>query len=151
MMPAGFRAAVDGVVFGAGGRFKVFGIVALKALDEGNAAARGEKGVFAVGFLAAAPAGIAKDVDVRGIEIEPEMLARIALMFGGVVVVLGAAFRGDGVGFVVDEGGIPGGGHRDRLGKNGRDPGAGDAMEAFVAMAVGGKAQARDGRRIGLK
>ena len=64
LVARGFGAAVDGVVLGGGDGAEVFGIVALDAFDEGCAEAGGEEGIFAVGFLAAAPARIAEDVDV---------------------------------------------------------------------------------------
>ena len=69
-MAGGLGAAVDGEVLGGGDDAVVARIVALHAGDEGYAHAGGEKGIFAVGLLAAAPAGIAKDVDVGRPEVE---------------------------------------------------------------------------------
>ena len=69
-------AAVHGVVLGRGDDAEVAGIVALHAADESDSHAAGEEGIFAVGFLAAAPAGIAKDVDIGRPEGEAEEHAR---------------------------------------------------------------------------
>ena len=97
---SGFRPAVDRVVLGRGDRLEVFGIVALHAGDEGHAQLGGEKGIFAVGFLPAPPAGIAKDVDVGRPEIEAEEDAVVP--FALRLVVLGASLGGDGFAFLVD-------------------------------------------------
>jgi hypothetical protein len=80
---------VHGEVLACGYGAQVVGIVALYAVDEGNSQSGGQERVFAVGFLAAAPAGIAKDVDVgrpEGESIEDSVVA-LALR----LVVLGAA------------------------------------------------------------
>src|SRR5690242_14845756 len=50
------RATVNGKVLGRGNNFQVFGIVALQAGYKSNSDAAGEERVFAVSFLAAAPA-----------------------------------------------------------------------------------------------
>ena len=69
-MARGLGAAVHGEVLGRGDDAVVLRIVALHAGDEGDAHARGEERIFAVGFLAAAPARIAEDVDVGRPEVE---------------------------------------------------------------------------------
>ena len=61
----GLGAAVDGVVLGSGDNAEVFRIVALHSGHEGDAHAGSQKRIFAVRFLAASPAGITKDVDIR--------------------------------------------------------------------------------------
>ena len=63
-------AAVHGVMLGRGNGAIVARIVALQARHEGDAHAAGQEGIFAVGLLAAAPARIAEDVDVRRPEVE---------------------------------------------------------------------------------
>src|SRR5690606_4844031 len=65
VVPQRLRSAVDGVMFRASRRQQVVGMAALQSADEGDAESRREKRVLAIGFLAAAPARIAKDVDVR--------------------------------------------------------------------------------------
>ena len=57
-------------VLGRGNNAIVLRIVSLHAGHESYTHARRQKGVFPVRFLAAAPARIAEDVDVRRPEIE---------------------------------------------------------------------------------
>src|ERR1700758_4178181 len=87
------RAAVHGVVFGSGDSLQIVRIIALQTLDEGNAHAAGEKWIFAVGLLPAAPARIAKYVDVRRPDGEPEVDA--VNVVANSLVVLGAGFGRD--------------------------------------------------------
>ncbi|OPZ66652.1 MAG: hypothetical protein BWY82_02970 [Verrucomicrobia bacterium ADurb.Bin474] len=85
---------MHGVVFGAGGREQVVGVVTLKSLHEGNAQAGCEERILSVGFLTAAPARIAKDVHIRrpeGQAPEDGTLERCAL----VTVEFGASFDAD--------------------------------------------------------
>ena len=140
----GFGAAVDGVVFGCGDGAEILGIVALNALNEGGAEAGGEEGIFAVGFLATAPAGIAKDVDVG--RPDGEAVVAVVIVVGDGVVVLGARFSGDDFADGVDERSVPCGGVADGLRKHRGEAGARDAVEAFVPPVVGGNVEARDGR-----
>ena len=63
-------------MFGGGDHLEVMRIVALHALDERHRHAAGEERIFAVGLLAAAPARIAKDVDVGRPEGQAEIAAR---------------------------------------------------------------------------
>ena len=136
-------AGVNGVVLGRGHHARMMRVVALHAGDEGESHAAGEEGVFAVGFLAAAPARIAKDVDVRRPEREPEELFMLIVTNG--LVVLGARFGGDGLAHDVDEARVKRGGHADDLGEDGRGTGEGDAVQTLIPPVVFGHAQARDG------
>src|SRR5947207_3498769 len=63
-VPLGLGAGVYGVVFGRRHDFQILGIVALQSLDEFDSEPAREVRIFAVGFLAAAPARVAKDIDV---------------------------------------------------------------------------------------
>src|ERR1035441_535875 len=90
-------------MFRAGHRLDVFGIVPLKAANKSDAKLCGEKRVFAVGFLTATPARVADNIDVGRVEVETDMLTRVALVFGNIIVVLGAAFGGDYISFLVDQ------------------------------------------------
>jgi hypothetical protein len=101
------RAAVHGKVLGRGDDAVVAGIVALHAGDEGYAHAGGEERIFAVGLLAAAPARIAKDVDVGRPEVEAFKDVAVAGAHG--LHVLDAAFGADDNGHLVDGGGVEGG------------------------------------------
>jgi len=63
------------------------------------------------------------------------------------LVVLGASFGGDGLGLVVDQVVIPGGGHADSLGEYGRVPRMGHSVQRFAPPVIGGNAEPWDGRR----
>ena len=136
-------AGVDGVVFGRGDDAEIARVIALHAGDEGDSHAAGEEGIFAVGFLAAAPAGIAKDVDIGRPEGEAEELFMLIVTNG--FVVFGAGFNGDGLPHGVDELRIPCSGHADDLGKIGGIASEGDAVQAFIPPVVFGDAEAPDG------
>ena len=64
-VPLRLWTAVHGVVLGCGDDFQVVRIVPLHARNKRDAHTAGEIGIFSVGFLAAPPAGIAEDIDVR--------------------------------------------------------------------------------------
>ncbi len=89
----GLGSTVHGEVLGRGYQLEVFGIVALQAFDEFDAHACGEERIFAEGLHAAAPARIAKDIDVRRPEGEAGEAAAIVVAKG--LVVLGAALDRD--------------------------------------------------------
>ena len=109
----------------------------------------GQERVFAVGFLAAAPARVAEDVDVRRPEGQAEMFAAVAVVLGDVIIVLGAGFGGDDVRLLVNQRRVPGGRHADGLRKNRGDAGARHAVQTFVPIIVGRNAQPRNRRRVG--
>ena len=100
------------IVLGRGDDAVIMRIVALHAGDKGHAHARGQERIFAVGLLAAAPAGIAKDVDVRRPEIQALQRCRCAGAHG--LHMLDAPFGADGDGHLVNGGGIEGGAEADR-------------------------------------
>src|SRR5262252_1362019 len=70
LMPRGLRAAVYRIVLGRSNGAVVARIVALHTGDKGNAQAPGQKGVFAVGLLAPAPARVTENVAVRSPKIQ---------------------------------------------------------------------------------
>jgi len=142
-MADGFRARVDGVVFGSGDSLQVVRILTLEASDEGDAEARGQKRIFTVGFLAASPARIAKDIDVGRPIGEAVVAAGVVVLLR--VVEFGASLGGDDVGDAMEEARVPSGGEADGLGENGGDAGARDTVETFVPPVVGGDLQARNG------
>ena len=142
-MAGGLGSGVDGVVLRRGDDAEVGGVVALHTGDEGDGHAAGEEWIFAVGFLSASPAGVAKDIDVGGPEGEAEELFWLAAADG--LVVFGAGFGGDGLAHGVDQLGVPCGGHADDLGEIGGVSGEGDAVEAFVPPVIFGDAEAGDG------
>ena len=77
--------------------------------------AAGEERIFAVSFLAAAPARVAEDVDVGRPEVEA--LEDVAMAGADGLHVMDAAFGADGDGHLVDRGGVEGGGEADGLGE----------------------------------
>src|SRR5262249_26901241 len=93
------RTAVDREVFWRRDYFEITGIVPLQSLDEGDAEARGKIGIFAVGFLAAAPARVAKDVDIRAPEGKPFVTGVLAV--SEEFVVFSASLGRDDVGDLV--------------------------------------------------
>ena len=139
----GLGAAVDRVVFHGGYGFEIVRVVALQTSAEGDAEARGEERAFAVGFLAAAPARVAENVNIGRPDREAFVdLSRTASGANGGVV-FGAGFRGDRFRDAVVERRVPGCGKSDGLGKHGGNPVAGDAMQGLVPPLVGGDAESR--------
>ena len=98
-MPQALGPAVHREVLAGRDGAQVLEVVALHAADEGNAHAAGQERIFAVGLLAAAPARIAKDVDVGRPERESVKDAVVA--FALRLVVLGAGLVGDHVAHAV--------------------------------------------------
>ena len=132
-------------MLGAGRRFQ--GLArALQAADESRAQAGGEVGVFAVGLLAPAPAGIAKDVHVGRPHGQPVVDVPVAQ--GGKGVVLGPGFGGSGGGDAFQQFVVEHGRQGDGLGEAGGGAAPGQAVQGFVPPVVGGHAQTLDGRRV---
>ena len=116
---------------------------------ESDAHAAGQEGIFAIGLLAAAPAGIAKDVDVW--RPEGEAIEDAVIAFALRLIVFGAGFVGDDVTHRVHHRGIPGGRHADGLREDGRIAGAGDPVKSFAPSLIIGHTEARHGGRPVLK
>ena len=106
---------------------------------------RGEKGIFAVGFLPASPARIAKDVDVGRPEIQAEEDAVVPFPLR--LVVLGPSFGGNRLALAVDQVAIPCRGHADGLREHGGISRTRHAVQRFTPPIVGGNAEPGDGRR----
>ena len=64
------RPAVYGKVFGSGDHAIIMRIVALHAGDESNGHTTTEERIFPIGLLAATPARVAEDIDVRGPKVK---------------------------------------------------------------------------------
>ena len=137
--------AVHRKVLGGRDGLEVPGVVALQALDEGDADARRQVRVFAVGLLSAAPARVAKDVDVGRPDREPSIPLGAAVGLH-VLDVLGAKLGGDRVCRFLDQRRVPRGRHADRLREHRRHAGAGDPVQAFVPPVVRGHTQPRNRR-----
>src|SRR5436190_1811493 len=67
----GFRPAVNSEMLRCGDNSKVVRIVSLHSGDERHSQAPAQEGIFSIGLLPAAPAWVAKDIDIRGPEIQP--------------------------------------------------------------------------------
>ena len=143
-MPLRLRAAVDRVMFGASHRQHVIRVVALHSFDELHGDGARQERVFPVGFLAAAPARVAENVDVRRPERQAAPPFGVAVVPGSVIVELRAAFNADDVPFLMKQFWIPRGGHADRLRKNSGDAVVGDAVQRFVPIIIGRQARAAE-------
>src|SRR5882724_6999233 len=129
------RAAVNSEVFRGGDRFEILWIAALQTGDEGDAHARSQIRIFAISFLAAAPTGIAKNIDVgRPDGKAPIPVGGAVWMQGGVI--LGAEFRADNIRGLAHKRLIESCRHANRLRKYGGDAGPGYAMKALVPPIV---------------
>ena len=71
LVPGRLGAVVHGEMLGRGDDLGAIRVGPLHALDEGHAHARGEERILAIGFLAAAPARVAEDVEVGRPGVEP--------------------------------------------------------------------------------
>ena len=89
----GLGSAVHVVVFGCCDGQVIPGVIALQSGHVGNAHASGEEGIFAVGFLTAAPARVAENVQIRGPEIQASHDARMP--FAHILHVLDASLDTD--------------------------------------------------------
>ena len=120
-----------------GGGFQVARIVALHAVDESAADGRGEIGVLAVDFLAAAPARVAGQIHDRTPIRESAV--------GGILAIENAGLIGDRGGNRADQVRVPSVRETRGLGEHGRVL-VSDAMERFASDIVGADAQPRNGR-----
>ena len=121
-------------------------IVALQPLDECDAHARGEPRILAVGLLAASPARIAEDVDVR--RPERESLVAPAQPASRELVMLGARLVADRGRDLVQQVAIERCGEADGLRKHRRGTGARDAVQRLVPPFVLRHAEPRNRRRV---
>ncbi len=141
------RPAVHGVMLHRGNRLEVFRVVALEAANERQRDAPGQKRVFAVRLLSAAPPGIAKEIDVR--RPDGESLIAIVLIVPEMLVMFRARLVRDDRGHAENETVVPRGREPDGLGEHRAESVACDAVQGFVPPVVGGNAQTVDrGRDI---
>ena len=106
------------IVLGGRNGAEVARVVALHAGDEGHAHAPGQEGIFAVGLLAAAPARVSENVDVRRPEVQAFEDVAVARAYR--LRMLDAAFGADRLGHGVNCRRVEGGGQPNRPGKLGR-------------------------------
>ena len=137
----GFGTAVYCEVLACGHGAQVVQIAALHAGNKCHTHLAGKKRVFAVCLLAAAPTGIAEDVYVGRPERQSKEDTVVA--FSLRLIVFGAAFGGDDLAHVVNDGRVPRGGHADGLGKDGGITRASHAVQGLIPGLVIGNAETR--------
>ncbi len=144
-MSLGLGTAVHGVVLWRGNDFEVFRVVALEAFDEFNRQASRQIRIFAVGFLPAAPARIAKEDDGGA----PERQAFVArsLSVAKRLVLCRPRFSRDHIRNLVHQVCVPGRSQTDRLRKDGGVAGARDSVQGFVPPIVRRNIEPHDRRR----
>ena len=130
-------------VLARGHRAQVVHIAALNPGNKGHAKLAGEKRILAIGFLAAPPAWIAKDVDVGRPERQSIKNAMVALALR--LVVLAAGLGRDDVAHRVHQRGVPRCAHADSLRKDRRVAGARHSVKRLIPRLVVGNAKPRDG------
>src|SRR6267378_2470696 len=81
-MPENFGTTVNRKMFGRRDRFQIVRVVALQAGNEGHADAAGEVGIFTIGFLAASPARVAKNINIRRPKAEAVIAAGVSMLDG---------------------------------------------------------------------
>ncbi len=136
---------MHGVVLGSRDDFQVFGIRSLHARNKCNRHSTGEKWIFAVGLLPASPAGVAKDVDVRRPERQPEESFVLIVAHG--LVVLSTRLSRDGLCHRVYKVGIPRSRHADDLREIGGVPSESYTVQSLIPPIVLRNAKSRDSRR----
>jgi hypothetical protein len=138
-------SAVHGIMFRRGGDLDIIWIIPLQSLDEGHPQAARQIRVLAVGFLAPAPARIAKDVDVEAPKRQPFLLSVIPVSES--FMVFGPGFRGNHICDFAHQFRVPSRCETDGLRKHGRDACPRHSVEAFVSPVVFGNVETGDGPR----
>ena len=141
------RPAVYGIVLWCRNGQVILWIVSLQSGHVGNAHAAREEGVFAVCLLTAAPARIAKDVQIRGPEVQASHDARVSLAH--ILHVLDASLNANLGRHGVNSRCIEGGSQADRLGILGYAL-VDDSMESLAPPLVCGNIETRHRGRIVL-
>src|ERR1022692_4174523 len=149
-VPGGFGPAVHGEMLGSGDGSKILGIVALHPGDECHGHAAGEEGILAISLLAAAPAWIAENIDVRRPKIEAKRAAEPGRGTAGLLLLQfmepGPRLGTDGNRHLVDSRCVEGGAQSDYLREH-RSVIGYDAVQGLSPPVVGGNLETRDGSR----
>ena len=141
-MPQGLGPAMHGIVFRRRDHPQVLGIVALHAGYVGDPHPSCKVGVLAIGLLAAPPARIAEDVQIRRPEIQPHA---DEVSMANLLVVLGAGLGSDRRRQVLNQGRIEACPQPDRLGKY-RCRSLRHAMQRLAPPVIGRDLESRYGR-----
>ena len=145
LVPGGLRAGMHGEMLGAGSGLEIFAL-ALQALYKGYAQPPREIRVLAIGLLAAAPARVAKNVDIGRPERQP--LIDVAVAKVRLRIELGARFRGDGFRHLAVEILIKNRGQANGLREHRGRARAGHAVQRLVPPVIGRHAQPLNGGRV---
>ena len=142
---AWFRPAMDGEMLGCGDDVGQIGIVALHPLNEGHADPGRQERVFSIGLLAAAPSGIAEEIDVGrpGVEARADLAEMAGLATEGVKRL---HLRTDGGRDRLDQRRIECRGEPDRFWEIGGRNCADRAMQRFGPPVIGRDFEPGDGR-----
>ena len=133
LMAERFRAAVHGEMLGTGGAFQMLSMP-LQTVYISLPHAGCQIRVFPVGLMAAAPAGIPKNVDVGGPEAQTVINVPVSLFCK--LVELCPAFGGGGVAELFDQRVVKHGSQTNGLWETGGGAAAGNAMKGFVPPVV---------------
>jgi hypothetical protein len=135
------RAAVHRKVLRAGRGLEIMRMVALQPAHHGEAELAGQERILAEGFLAAAPARVAKDIDVGRPEREALILAAAA--GGDRRVMLGARLVGNDARDPPHQRAVPGGAQADDLRERRWRDRCDRRRGSLVPPVVGGHAEPR--------
>ena len=133
-------------VFGSGYYLEISRIIPLQPLYKSLPQLAGEVRIFAIGLVAAPPAGVAKNIDIGRPKRQP--LIQTSLSPADKLVVLGTCFIGCNHPYLLDQLSIPGSRHTDSLRKNRCVASPGNAVQTLVPPVVGRKGKALDARSI---
>ena len=112
----------------------IFWIVALQSGYKRDAHARRQEWVLAISFLPAAPAWIAKDIDIRRPEVEP--FVNVVPSGADCLIVFGPGFNANDSSHVMDQGRIKSGGKADRFGKYRSGSSASNSVQSLAPPIV---------------
>ena len=143
-VPVVFGSAVHGKVFRRRDDLVIFGVVALEARDVGDAQPPGQIRVFAVSFLATAPARVAEDVDVGRPDRQPAVEFAAAVRQAALDE-LGAEFGRHRVAHGLEQFRVPGRRHTDGLRKDRGDACTRHAVQPLIPPIIFGYAKPGDG------
>ncbi len=125
---------------------EILRIIPLQSRYECHPHASGKKWILSVRFLAAAPARIAEDVDIRRPEVQPLHNVPPSCFHG--LVMLGAGFRSDDDRHLVDQRVVKRGRQSDRLWKDRRRSGVCNPMQGFTPPVIGRDLKSRNRPRL---
>src|SRR5215471_15403215 len=139
-------AAMHGKMFGCRDHAVIIRIITLESAHKGDAHLAGQKWIFAISFLAATPAGIAKDIDIRRPEVQT--LHNVAMSGPYRLIMLGAGLSADHYRHVVNKRSIESCRQPDGLRKYRSGSSSSHAVQSLAPPVVGKHMQPGDGARL---